>query len=366
MSDVVRKGLVALGRALVDQERARVIVRPNAPAPGFWFGGGNLVEGIDGDLFLCGRFRDVGDSTTGLGKGSRGLELVIFTSRDGGETWTRVVSFSKSDLGLSPGEVVSIEGAALHRTADGMELFVSTEKLSRSYPAELASFQKPGTGIWSIDRLHAPDVAALSGTKPEPLITSDHPEYLHVKDPVAYTRSDGATVLVFCSHPFNWTSSNSAYCVRQSGAAGFDLPSFRFFPRGFTWDVAATRITDVLSLDASLFGGEGTVQLVFYDGAECLRRHDENPAGVHRPRGYSCEELGGLAFATNDRLDDIERLSIELPMFVSPFGTGSSRYVHTLRTEAGIYATWQQAQADGSQPLVMNMLDWGEVQRILS
>ncbi|MCK4514818.1 MAG: hypothetical protein KAU31_06140, partial [Spirochaetaceae bacterium] len=143
-------------------------------------------------------------------------------------------------------------------------------------------------------------------------------------------------------------------------------PQFSFFCRGFTWDVAATRITDILSLDGEMLGVDGSVQLVFYDGAECLRPHTENPAAVSRPRGYSCEEIGGLAFATNDQYDEMERLSALKPLFISPHGTGSSRYVHTLSTREGIYATWQQAQPDGSQPLVMNFVDSDTVRRILS
>jgi hypothetical protein len=62
----------------------------------------------------------------------------------------------------------------------------------------------------------------------------------------------------------------------------------------------------------------------------------------------------------------MERLSRLEPLFVSPWGTGCSRYVHTLVTEAGILATWQQSQVDGSQPLVGHWLAMDEVERILA
>jgi len=366
MKAELRDRLVSLGRTLVDQERARVIVQPSAARDGFWFGGGNLVRDGEGCLFITGRYRNVGDSTTGLGKGDRGLELAIFTSCDSGETFRKIVSLSKADLSASPGEVVSIEGTALNWTDNGVELIVSTEKLSHSYPGELAAFQKPGTGVWSIDRLSTSTVPELAHSKVTPLIVSDNPEHLHVKDPVIHNGADGATVLFFCTHPFGWSSSNPAYCIRPQGREDFGPPQFSFFRRGFTWDVAATRISDLLALDGQILGVDGSVQLVFYDGAECLRPHTENPAAVSRPRGYSCEEIGGLAFTINDEYQKIERLSVLQPFFISPHGTGSSRYVHTLATPEGIYATWQQAQPDGSQPLVMNFVDSDTVRRILS
>jgi hypothetical protein len=262
--------------------------------------------------------------------------------------------------------VLSIEGTALNQTPDGVELFVSTEKRTHSYPSDLAKFQKPGTGVWSIDRIAAADVAGLAEAPVEPLVSSDNPQHIHVKDPVVHTTDDGSTVLLFCTHPFCWSTSNSAYCIRAAGQESFGDPVFDFFPRGSTWDVAVSRITDVLSLPGSLLGTEDSVQLVFYDGAECIRSHSENAAAVRRPRGYSCEEIGGLAVTVNNDLRRLERVSSLHPLFISPWGTGSSRYVHTLVTEDGIYASWQQAQDDGSQPLVMNFLDWDRAGRLLA
>ena len=54
------------------------------------------------------------------------------------------------------------------------------------------------------------------------------------------------------------------------------------------------------------------------------------------------------------------------PLLVSPYGTGCSRYVDVLETETHYVATWQQAQADGSQPLVMNTVAKSEIEAILS
>ena len=62
----------------------------------------------------------------------------------------------------------------------------------------------------------------------------------------------------------------------------------------------------------------------------------------------------------------IQRLSIDFPLFVSPNGTGCSRYVSTLFTRGGIMASWQQSQPDLSQPLVGNFLDAKNYKEILT
>ena len=358
--------LIRLGKRLIDQEAARIIVPPLDRRPGFWFGGGNMVEDGDGTLYLVGRYRNAGDSTTGLAQGSRGLELAIFASSDGGQSFRKRLSFSKQDLRCGDQQVISIEGSALNLTDSGVELYVSTEKADVEYPPGFESFRKPGTGVWTIDRIVAPDTDSLKGGAVRELVRGRDPQHLHCKDPVIHRGDDGGTILFFCTHPFSWSSSNSSYCVRAAGAAHFGEPSFGFFPRGNSWDVAVTRITDVLTLGERLSDGDATVHLVFYDGAENLRALPENAHAVRRPRGYSCEEIGGLAFYPGNRVDATERLSLHLPLFTSPHGTGSSRYAHALPTERGLFVTWQQAQPDGSQPLVLNVVPWQQVEEILA
>lgn len=361
MKEAISEKLRAITARLIDQHAARIIVPPYEDAAGFWFGGGNMAEDRDGNLYLVGRYRNHGDSRTGLEKGARGLELCIFVSPDRGETFNHLFSLTKSDLSTEAYPVLSIEGAALRIDASGAELFVSTEKSGISYPPGVESFQKPGTGVWSIDRLTADSVDGLQHAPLRPFLSSDRPEYLHVKDPALHETADGGTLLLFCHHPFNWSSSNSGYCLRRKGERQFSAPDFTFFPRGAAWDVAVSRITDVLTLPGELLGSGEPVQAVFYDGAECMRPLDQNPMGVQRPRGYSCEEIAGLAACSGDRIGELRRLTTAFPLFTSPWGTGCSRYIHTCAAEEGVYATWQQSQPSGAQPLVMRYLSWGEI-----
>ena len=56
--------------------------------------------------------------------------------------------------------MVSIEGGKLFVGPSGVEMIVSTEK-GIAYPEALGSFQKPGTGVWSIDRIGAASIESL-------------------------------------------------------------------------------------------------------------------------------------------------------------------------------------------------------------
>lgn len=362
-----RDKLIAFCQALIDPQAAEVLIEPQERSPGFWFGGGNLIEAPSGAFYLTGRYRNFGDSRTGLDAGTRGVELALFESTDRGRNFQKLLSFSKADLSPQDTPVLSIEGSALHFTEEGVELFVSSEKGNIAYPADLSAFQKPSTGVWTIDRLKAPSIPDLAGANLEPILTSDDPRFQHVKDPVIHERTDGATVLGFCTHPFNWTSSNSGYCIRNRGEETFGPPVYTFFQRGYTWDVAISRITAYLRVpDLGVFRGGPPWLFAFYDGGESMRQYEAHSQAVQRPRGYSCEEIGGVAVVSQTTLATVERLSQYLPMFVSPEGTGSNRYVDVLETEEGFYATWERSYADRSQPLVINFLTREKARALLT
>ena len=196
---------------------------------------------------------------------------------------------------------------------------------------------------------------------------ADDVAFLHVKDPVVFKRDSGESVLIYCSHPYTWSSSNSGLAVKVNKESKFVRASETFFGRGPVWDVACARITDRLKVPRlGAFKDERPCSLYFYDGAECLRAMDDNPRAVKRPRGYSCEELGGLAFGYDDEFPKLHRLSMNEAMFLSREGTGCSRYVSTLVAKGAIMATWQQSKADLSQPLVGHSLTLEQVEELLS
>jgi hypothetical protein len=131
--------------------------------------------------------------------------------------------------------------------------------------------------------------------------------------------------------------------------------------------VAATRITARMPVPAAgIFAGLPSAAVYFYDGAECLRAHEESSRARKRPRGYSCEEIGGAFFGWDAAFPSLERLSTVEPLFMSPWGTGCSRYVDILALPDGLLATWEQGQEDGSQPLVGHFLPNAEIARLLA
>lgn len=378
--DVLPDKLRELGLRLLDQRAARILAAPQGEGSGYWFGGGNLVQEPGGDLLLCGRYRNPGDARTGVGAGERGLEFAVFRGADPEGEFQKIVSLFKSDLSTADAPVVSIEGGCLlpaisadGAEAPGLELYVSTEK-GVPYPKSLIHFQKPGAGVWSMDRIFAPsgDPAEFAGAAHEPVLASSEGGSLHLKDPVAFRDAGGNTQLLFCSHPFTWASSNTGLATRKAGLSGagdFELvTSGEVLPRGPSWDVACSRVTERLSLpQAGILADLPPASLYFYDGAECLRPLEQNRKAARRPRGYSCEELGGLAWGFDEEFPKMRRLSADLPLFLSPHATGCSRYVSALFLEDGsLVAAWQQADEAGSQPLVSHRLSAEEVGRILA
>lgn len=360
--------LRALASALIDQEAARVLVEPLERSSGYWFGGGNVVRDRDGSILLCGRYRVYGDSRTGVHSGERGKEAAVFRAPSFDGPFEKVLSFSKADLSRPEGQVVSIEGVALHLDDEGIEFFVSTEK-EVPYPARLAEHLKPGAGVWSIDRLSGPGLDALSPESLEEVIPSGFgsPERLHTKDPWTFDLPDGDLVLGYCTHPFSWSSSGTALALRRKGSPVYETITEDLLRRGPVWDIAAARVTERLAVPkVGVFADGPDRSLYFYDSCESLRRLDENPRAVSRPRGWSCEEIGGIAVGEDLDLTNIQSLSVEAPLFVSPHGTGCSRYVATLSDERGIFAVWQQSQEDLSQPLVGHFLPRERVVEILS
>ncbi len=162
---------------------------------------------------------------------------------------------------------------------------------------------------------------------------------------------------MYCSHPFSWSSSNTEFALMGPTAGSLEAMRHGMLPRGTTWDVAISRGTCLLDVPPVGAFRERQVTLLFYDGGECVRDLAEHSAAIQRPRGYSCEELGGLAYCLDGDFGTFHRLSPNLPLFVSPHGTGCSRYVDVLATPDGFHVTWQQSQPDRSQPLVANFVD---------
>ena len=98
--------LLQLGLALIDQKAARTVMPALGEGGGHWFGGGNLQEEANGKILLCGRYRNPGDSRTGIDLGDRGLEFAIFRGQDLGSSFEKIQAFTKEDLSFEDEPVV--------------------------------------------------------------------------------------------------------------------------------------------------------------------------------------------------------------------------------------------------------------------
>ncbi len=357
--------LIRFAQALIDQEKARIVVYPKQQKSGYWFGSGNMIADPEGNFYLLGRYRNYGDARTGIGKGERGLELAIFKSEDRGSSFRKILSFSKNDLDLDNQKVISIEGSALRFREGKVELFLSTEKEGIPYPKGLENYRKPGTGVWTIDHLEADSLNNLKSVPIKTIFSCQDPRWLHVKDPFYMDLADGNLLLGFVTHPYNWSSYNAGYSIRSLLDQSYSVPVFDFFHRGLTWDAVMTRLTHWLPVPRTgAFSDCPPLTLLFYDGGETV--HKPKNYQSKEAHGYNCEEVGGLAVSGQNGIQQIERLSINFPLFRSPKGTGSSRYIDILERPEGYYATWQQSQNDLSQPLVMNFLNRPDAESILA
>lgn len=353
--------LINLGKLLVNQEKCRVIVEPYERSRGFWFGGGKIRKDEEGRLVLTGRYRNAGDSRYGVSKGERGLELAIFVSEDDGKTFNKVKLWSKKELSLPGKEVLSIEGSSIHFGKE-IKLYVSSEK-KVEYPDGFRDYQKEGTGIWGIDVFSGSSIEEIEPENIKGILYSENPENIHIKDPAVFEMK-GREYIIYCQHPFCWSCSYTG--VGEIEGENVRIISGDMLPKGYTWDVAVTRITERLPVPkAGIFKDLPDISLYFYDGAECIREHPQSEKGVKRPRGYSCEEIGGLAYGFDEEFPVIYRLSRYFPLFYSPEGTGCSRYVSAFYDGEKIYTTWQRSFSDLSQPLVMNIVRIEEIEEIL-
>jgi hypothetical protein len=366
LSETLKEKLINLGKELVDQQKAEVAVPAQQNKTGFWFGGGNITKDTaDNALYICGRYRNFGDSRTGVSAGDRGLELAIFKSTDDGNSFCKARSWTKSDLSFGGVDVLSIEGCSIVFSGNKVEMILSTEK-KRTYPKGFESYQKPGTGVWSIDIFEGRSIAELDAGTIRTIYHSDDPSSLHAKDPVGYLGENGSTYVIYCQSPFCWSSTYTGCLVRKPGRENFELMSDYIMPKGHNWDVAVTRITERLPVPGiGEFADLPPLSLYFYDGAECVNPHDQSEKGVKRVRGYSCEEISGLAYGFDDQFPKLHRLSEYFPLFISPDGTGCSRYTSVFHDGKDMIATWQKSMPDLSQPLVINRLKQVDIERIL-
>lgn len=291
---------------LFDPEEGKTILEPPGSGPGSWVGGESIIFDTELNRFYL--YYRLRNPRQGGDPKERGFECRIAESSDGFH-FRDIWSSTKQDY-----KAASLERGALVKSLEGKyRLYIS--------------FEDTLIGKWKIDMLEAGSPREFDPEKRVKVLEPLDKFVGHVKDP--YVMVVGRLYHMFVSyHPAGWQSSYTGLALSADGV-NF-LWQGDIFPHGTGWDTGISRITSVLYIPP-LFH-------VFYDGGENMRS--------------SCEEKAGLAISFD--LRSYQRVSQNGPLFASPYGSGSLRYVDTIMVNDYIYYYYEYARKDGSHELRMN------------
>jgi hypothetical protein len=292
----------------------RTVVEPPGSGSGWWAGAPTVLD-RNGTFYLSYRLRRPRE----LG---RGYETRIAASRDG-TVFRDVWRMTSHDL-ASP----SIERCALLTESDGaMRLYVS--------------YVDGADGRWRIDVLEARSLEALHARGRRPVLMPSEVGVAGVKDPCIVRAQGQWHMYVSCAvsgDPANVElhrreDAFASGSIRSATGLATSADGERWRWHGIVlappesgWDAYETRITAVVEDDGRY--------LAFYDG---IATAAEN-----------YEERTGLAESTD--LQTWRRLTVTRPLYGSPHGSGSLRYVSAVEPSGALlYA--EIARRDGSHEL---------------
>jgi hypothetical protein len=281
-------------------ESATQVVAAPGTGRGYWAGAPSVVKSDDA-FYLAYRLRRP------VGEG-RGYCVVVAASPDGTEFET-VKVLDRDAFGAE-----SLERPALVQRPDGgWRIYVSCAT--------------PGTDHWWIDALDASDPCDFDPSTRMTVLPGDASTAM--KDPVVMLRDDDWLLWVSC-HALTEVGETDRMLSRF--ASSYDGLEWSFsddvLPDGSgTWYERGSRISSVLPVDGRW--------VAYYDGRATASENAEERTGV----------------AVGDRPDRLHPLRGG-PVAVSPWGSGSLRYVSILRVDRDRYRLYFEAcNPDGSHAL---------------
>ena len=309
---------------LFDPKDGNTIIEPSGKGSGYWAGAPSVYfDSTKGKFYLSYRLRKPHPH--------RGSESRIAESVDGVK-FTDIWSVRKEDLGSS-----SLERSALVVTPNGKyRLYIS--------------YVDPVGNRWRIDMMEADSPEHFDVSLRKRILTADSLQVEGVKDPY-FLIFNGVHYMFFSYAPKLQSVSleqvaqlhttgdifNTGKVKSVTGlATSQDGVSFRWLRDvpllGTGWDSHTARVTCVLPTSSGF--------VVFYDGASDGARNYEEFTGI----------------ATSPDLVHYERISLERPVLVSPFGTGSLRYTHAISVGNDFYFYYECSRPDGSHELRLNIV----------
>lgn len=291
---------------LFDPAKGRTVLEPPGKQPGSWAGGASVTyDEQAGRFYLLYRLRNPrkpGDPK------ERGYECRMAESKDG-VRFKDIWAATKEDLGA-----ISIERGSIIQTLEGRyRLYLSYEDLK--------------LGRWKIDMLEAAKPGEFDVASRRTVFLPIDRVVAHVKDP--YVILVGRLYFMYISyHPIRWQSSNTGLALSGDGVEF--VWQGDVFAHGKGWDTGVARISSIVHVPPMFYA--------FYDGAENMKA--------------SCEENASLAISFD--LRRFERVSESGPLFRSPHGAGSLRYVDALKLGDEMLYYYEWTRPDGAHELRMN------------
>lgn len=302
-----------------------IIREPVGPGQGYWAGApGAFYDPSDRSWYLTYRLR----RPRGV-QPDRGGEVRIARSGDL-ERWEDIVTIGKHRY-----DSASIERSCLHRAPNGEWHYFT-------------SYVNPSDGRWCTAVLKAASVAGLDPARREVIFTGPplglegvKDPWIHEEDGVYYLFLSVATPVPVTTDASHATLDifNTGECKSATGlAVSRDLRRWEWqgvvlAPGESGWDQYCRRMNSLAALPAEK--GASKRYLGFYDGSAS---HLEN-----------YEERCALAVASD--LRRWETRSPRSPAFVSPYGSGSVRYVDAKFADGRWHLFYEFARADGAHDL---------------
>lgn len=302
-----------------DPDAGAVVREPPGDGPGYWCGApGAYHDEATGQFYLYYRVR------VEKAKG-RGIEFRIARGTDG-VTFEDVWTCRKTDIGS-----VSIEGGSIFRLPDG--------EWAVAY-----GFVDERDDRWKMGMLRGPDPANFDVSTHEIILDPEATEIAGVKDPVIARiggqyrmvmsyhlvspeeRRDPALLEVSDTIATGMGTSNTGLATSEDGRNWSWAGEVLAATPG-RWDEFCARVTGFFP------GPVGFI--AFYDGS-----HDVSE---------NYEERASLAWSAD--LSTFHALETSGPLFVSPHGSGSVRYVEPLLIGDTLYIYYEYTRADGGHQL---------------
>lgn len=291
-----------------DPSQGETVLLPDSDGAGHWVGAPSAVVDEDGGrVLITYRRRRPRDGSAD----ERGYVGAIAASTDGGRTFGDIWSVTKHEVGTS-----SIERFCLRPNGQGWLLYTSWE-------------DPPSSGRWRVDVLRAARPEDFSLASATPVLLPGDVGVDAVKDP--YVLTHGGEVLMYVSTFL--TPDGPAVTCLASIQDGTDFSwEGEVLGVGRSWDAYQARISSVLPV--------GTGYVCYYDGGASKAEDTEERCGL----------------AVSDDLRHWHSVTPDGPALVSPYATGSLRYVEVLPIGDETWAYYEYARPDGSHELRRNRL----------